>query len=312
MITKTNFTQFLFLPALLALSTQLSAQMSKIPETPQTSQTSLTADQIMDKVDYTVRRAFETQIASTKITTCKYTLVNGAVKCSGEPRVVISENAQKGHEKNGVTTDRQTSMVVRKPVSDKGTGLLIYEYSARGRDNDNWLYLPALGKVNRVIAKDDEGGSVFGSEFSVESTENPEGRKVDEFTYKILEDTQYQGNDVWVIEMTPKPEKASRTKYSRIVSWIDKKTFVALKEDMYRGDILHKQRTQGDIRLIDGIYVSMKVAMNNRTSSRVSKMDKMAMRYNVEVPDEYLSQRVLTDFAFRDRNLERFRVLFKN
>ena len=170
-----RFLQISSLLALLAISTQPSAQ------------TALTAEQIMAKVDFAVRKAFKTQVASVKITTCRYTMAKGAVKCSGKPRVVIADNVKKIRNDGGVYSDRQVS-VVRDPVSDKGTGLLVYEYGERGRDNDNWLYLPALAKVNRVIASDDEGGSVFGSEFSVETTENPEGRKLYEYSYKILAD----------------------------------------------------------------------------------------------------------------------------
>lgn len=295
MKTKQGFFQLFALMSLLAISAQPSAQ------------TTLSADQIMAKVDFATRKAFKTQIASVKITTCRYTMVSGAVKCAGKPRVVIADNAKKVRNEGGVFSDRQLSMV-RDPVSDKGTGLLVYEYGERGRDNDNWLYLPALAKVNRVIANDDEGGSVFGSEFSVETTENPEGRKLHEYTYKILQDTKYQGRDAWMIEILPNAEKARKTKYSKIVAWIDKQSFLALKEDLYRNGVLHKQRTQSDIRRIDGVYISMKVVMNNRTTSRVSQMDKMAVRYNVDVSDEYLTQRALTDFAFRERNLAAFRA----
>lgn len=271
------------------------------------AQSALSAEEIMQKVDFATRKAFKTQIAHVKITTCRYKMVAGAVKCSEKPRSVIAENAKKVKLDGDLYSDRQLS-IVREPASDKGTGLLVYEYGERGRDNDNWLYLPALGKVNRVIANDDEGGSVFGSEFSVETTENPEARKFHEYTYKLLEDTKFQGRNAWMIELTPTAEKARKTKYGKVVVWIDKESFITLKEDLYRGGRIHKQRTQSGIRRVDGIYVSTKVVMNNMSASRVSQMDKMSMRHDVEIDDEYLTQRSLTDFAFRERNLARFRT----
>lgn len=279
-----------------------------VPATQAWAQAALNADQIMAKVDFTMRKSYKTQIANVKITTCKYTQNKGVVSCSEKPRIVVADNAKKVQTTDGLYSTRQLS-IVREPVSDKGTGLLVYEYGEPGHDNDNWLYLPALGKVNRIIANDDEGGSVFGSEFSVESTENPEARKLHEFTYRVQEEAVYQDRPVWIIEIVPTPEKARKTKYNKVVAWIDKEHFIALKEDLYRSGSVHKQRTQSDIRNIDGVYVAMKVVMNNRAASRVSQMDKMAMRHNVELDDDYLTQRALTDFAFRERNLAGFRDL---
>lgn len=264
------------------------------------------ADKIMEKVDYAVRKSYDTQLADVKITTCKYTKADGNVRCSEKPRVVVAENAKKKELVNGLYNYRQMS-IVREPISDKGTALLVYEYGADGKDNDNWLYLPALGKVNRIIANEDEGGSLFGSEFSVETTENPEARKVHEYTYKLLEEASYEGRPAWVIEILPTAEKARKTSYDKVVTWIDKRTYLPVKEDMYRNGKVHKQRTQTNIQEIDGIFMTMRSVMNNLSTSRVSQMDKILMRHNTGIPDEYLTHRALTDFTFRERNLAKFR-----
>ena len=274
---------------------------------PATADAPLTAQAIMEKVDFATRKAFSTQLASVKITTCKYVVTDGNVKCSEKPRIVVAENTKKVDVVDGTYNDRSLS-IVREPVTDKGTGLLVFEYGERGRDNDNWLYLPALAKVNRVIANDDEGGSVFGSEFSVETTENPEARKIYEYDYRLVEESVQQGRPVWVVELTPKAEKAKKTRYEKVVSWVDKETFLVVKEDLYRNGQVHKQRTQSGIRSIDGVYVATKAVMNNLTTSRVSQMDKMAMRHNASVDDEFVTQRALTDFAFRERHLAGFRA----
>jgi hypothetical protein len=291
---KTNL-KFILLACSLSPLTSLSAMAAD------------SADAIMAKVDHATRKSYSTQLASVKITTCKYSLVNGNVKCAEKPRIVVAENTKKGEMVDDKYNDKSL-LIVREPISDKGTSLLVYEYGERGRDNDNWLYLPALGKVNRVIASDDEGGSVFGSEFSVETTENPEARKIYDYTYKLVEETSYQGRPVWVIEMLPAQEKAKKTRYTKVVAWVDKATHLPLKEDLYRSGKLHKQRTQSKIEQIDGVFVVMKVVMNNRSSSRVSQMDYMAMRHNTDIPKDFLSQRGLTDFAFRERTLAQFRT----
>lgn len=265
-----------------------------------------TADQIMVKVDRATRRAYDTQVATVKITTCKYTLKDGAVRCSEKPRIVQAENVKKNNYDNN-QYHVKSLLLVREPASDRGTGLLVYEYPERGRDNDNWLYLPALGKVNRVIANNDEGGSVFGSEFSVETSENPEARKLEDWTYRIVESSTYQNRPVWVIELTPTAEKARKTSYKKVVAWIDKEYYLAVKEDLYRGNKIHKTRTQSDIKKIDGVVVVTKTVVNNRTTSRVSQMDMPAIAHNRAVPEDFVTQRALTDFPYRERNLAVFR-----
>ena len=274
---------------------------------PSLASSAMSADEIMTKVDHVARKSYSTQLADVKITTCKYTQVDGSVRCSEKPRIVVAENAKKIKVVDGAHDDSSVS-IVREPIGDMGTSLLVYEYGQRGRDNDNWLYLPALGKVNRVVANDDEGGSVFGSEFSVETTENPEARKIFEYTYKLVEEASYDGRPVWVIEMLPTEEKARKTSYGKIFAWIDQETFLALKEDLYRNGKLHKQRTQSGIKNFDGVFVATKVVMNNLSTSRISQMEKRSMRHNTEIPDEFFTQRALTDLAYRERNLARFRA----
>jgi len=278
-----------------------------LPSLTTSAENALSVDDIMVKADHATRKAFSTQLSTTRITTCKYRMVEGKVKCSEQPRVVLTENVKKVDIIDGLYNARLLS-IVREPSSDKGSSLLVYEYGEKGRENDNWVYLPALAKVNRVIANEDEGGSVFGSEFSVETTENPDSRKVYEYTYKLLQETTYQNRPVWVVEITPKPERARKTRYQKVVAWIDKQSFLTLKEDMYRNGKVYKQRIQSGLKKIDGVYVVTKVVMNNLGTSRISQMDKTAMRHNVQVDPEFLSQRALTDFAFRERNLEKFRA----
>lgn len=259
--------------------------------------------EIMARVDQANRKAYATQLTATKIVTCRYTVVNGTPTCSEKPRIVVADSAKKtnidGHYSPKVL------LVVREPISDRGTGLLVFEYEESGRDNDNWVYLPALGKIKRVIASDDNGGSVFGSEFSVETMENPPSRKLQEYTYKIVEETTLQGRAVWVIEMLPTPEKARKSSLSKVMAWIDQQTYLALKEDLYRHGKLHKQRIQTDIRQVDGVYMTAKIVMNNLSTSRISQMTYPAVRHNLDIPDEYLGQRALTDFAFRERMLNK-------
>lgn len=261
----------------------------------------------MRKVDAATRLSHSTQLANLGLSTCRYTLHNGSPRCTERPRQVIAENIKKTWSVDG-RHDVKAIMIVREPAADRGTSLLIFEYSEVGRENDNWIYLPALGRVNRIVASDDEGGSVFGTEFSVESIQNPEARKLDEYTYTILREEEYQGRQTWVVEILPTPERARRTSFEKVVSWVDQEHFLVLKEDYHRNGRIEKQRTQSGLEQIDDVMVVTKVVINNLSTSRISQLHKSPIRHNTKVEDEFLSQRALTDFAFRERHLASFRA----
>lgn len=263
-----------------------------------------TVDEIMDKVDYVMKRSFTTQLTKVKLTTCNYRVKKGRMGCIKKPRVVVIENAKK------ITDDdvhARSLAIILEPISDKGIGMLTYEYEQRGRENDNWLYLSALGKANRIVSNSDESGSVFGSEFSIENTENPEARKIYEYDYKLLREEEYQGEAVWVVEMIPTKEKAAKTQYEKLEAWISKKSYYALKENYYRNGKVHKQRLQKGIKKVDGVWIATKVTMKNLSTKRISQMDKTSVAFEKDISNEFLTQRALTDFAFRERNLTKFR-----
>jgi len=260
------------------------------------------AGDIMQKVDDVIWKSYETQAVKMKLSTCRYRVKQENMACTEEPRIVVVENIIK-HPVIGKKEARTMASVI-EPISDKGTALLIYLYDKTSKDNDNWLYLPALGKVKRVIANTDneESGSYFGSEFSLENTENPDARKINEFTYKIVGEENYTGRPVWRIEAIPTPEKARKTKYTKLIFWVDKERYFILKENLYnREGKLHKQRISKEVQRVDNVWIARKVILNNQTNHRVSIMQIMAAAHNMDTPNEFFTQRSLSDFAFRER-----------
>ena len=61
--------------------------------------------------------------------------------------------------------DNQRIMFFLSPADVKDTAFLTYDYDEYEKDDDQWLYLPALRKSKR-IASSDKSGSFMGSDFS--------------------------------------------------------------------------------------------------------------------------------------------------
>ena len=268
------------------------------------------ARDIMMKVDKVSKESFTSSVQKIKLSTCKYIVKQKRMRCTKEPRIKVLETILKD---TGIDNkDSRSVSIILEPIRDKGIGMLTYEYDALGKDNDTWLYLSALGKVKRLISSSedsDESGSFFGTEFSIEDMES---RKIDDYTYKILEQATYAKRPVWIIESIPTPKRARKTRYGKIISWIDKERYIILKENLYnRHGKLYKQLTMRNIERIDNVWIAKKATMNNLYTRRVTNMDLISVAYNMEVPDEFLTQRTLTDFAFRERNLVKLRTYLK-
>ena len=63
--------------------------------------------------------------------------------------------------------EKKTVFFYQSPKNVKGTGFLTYDYPQADRDDDQWLYLPALRKVRRISASD-RGDYFMGTDFSYE------------------------------------------------------------------------------------------------------------------------------------------------
>lgn len=271
----------------------------------------MSAKDIMLKVEAVERNAFDSSIQKIKLATCKYGTKGKRRVCVEKPRVKVIESVQKDTGVN--KRDSQSISIILKPIGEKGVGMLTYDYDHPDKDADNWLYLSALKKVKRMISstEDDESesGSFFGTEFSIEDMES---NKVEEYTYKILEETTYQKRAVWVIESTPTAKKARKSKYSKSILWVDKERFLILKGKMInRRGILYKQITMRKVQKVDGVWIARRVSMNNLISKRITQMKLIDIAFNITVPDRFLTQKTLTDFSYRERELARLRKHLK-
>jgi hypothetical protein len=268
------------------------------------------AKDIMAKYDKVSKEASSSLIQQMKLSTCKYAVRQGKMVPTEKWRTNILEIVSK--DAGADNKDSRSVSMVAEPVRDKGIGMLTYAYDAPGKDDDNWLYLPALGKVKRLVSSsgnNDESGSFFGTEFYVEDVN---ARKVEDYTYKLLEEGTFANRPVWVLQLTPTSERAKKSNYGKVVLWIDKERYLILKQDLYnRNGVLFKQLNTRDIEKINDVWTVKRAEMNNLLTRRVTIMELTAVAYNIDVPGEFLTQRTLTDFAYKERTLVELRSHLK-
>jgi hypothetical protein len=111
------------------------------------------------------------------------------------------------------------------PPDVAGTRFLVIENA--GREDDQFLYLPALKRVRRV-AGSQKNQSFMGSDFSYADLE---GRDVEGASYRRLGDETVAGAPAWVIEAAPR--SGSGSPYGKVVMRVRKSDFLTLRADYH-------------------------------------------------------------------------------
>ncbi|MBF0429707.1 MAG: outer membrane lipoprotein-sorting protein [Fibrobacteria bacterium] len=178
------------------------------------------------------------------------------------------------------------------PADVKGTGLLTYDY--KEKDDDMWLFMPALRKTRRIVSSE-KAKSFMGSEFSYADMNPP---VLDEFTYKILSEEKCGEADCWKIEIVPKDDDiAEENGFSKRITSIDKSNYVVKQTIYYDLDgELHKELTVNAVKELDaekGKFRPTDLVMINKQNGRKSLLVIEKMVLNPKVKDEYFTTRYL-------------------
>jgi Outer membrane lipoprotein-sorting protein len=267
------------------------------------------AREIMERVDLLQRKAADKSLSVSRLSSCPFAIKDKKVLCTQDRRVKVLESVsiQLGNDKK----DSQGVSIVLAPAKEKGIGMLTYSYDDE-RDTESWLYLSALGKVKRMVSGSDENQepvAFFGSEFT---TEDMESGKTNEYDYQILQEGKYGNTEVWVIEAIPKPVRLRKTNYSKLRIWVDKSKHAPLKLHGYdkRGK-LYKRTVFKGYRQINDLWTAKEVTVFNLRSKRLSTLTTEKQAFNVDIDPEFLTQRSLTDFAFREQKLSALRTFLQ-
>jgi hypothetical protein len=102
--------------------------------------------------------------------------------------------------------DTYRLMFFLHPPDIKDTAFLTYDYDDSTRDDDQWLYLPALRKTKR-IATSDKSGSFMGSDLTYADMTSRDLEDYDFSFYEKGKESQVRGKKVWVIWSIPRSKE---------------------------------------------------------------------------------------------------------
>ena len=176
--------------------------------------------------------------------------------------------------------DKKSIMFFQSPADVKGTGFLTWEYDNPDKDDDRWLYLPAMKKTRRISGTSAKKDYFMGTDFTYDDMGN---RNVDEDTHKLLKEKKLDCYDCWVIESKPKDTKDM---YSKKVSWIRKDCLVGSKVVFYdkMGNLL-KTLTISNIIKIDGFWTAQKMHIINHQTNHQTILFISEVKYNIKIDE---------------------------
>lgn len=134
------------------------------------------------------------------------------------------------------------------PADVAGTGFLTIEN--RDRDDDAWLYLPALRRTRRIAGTQKQDRFV-GTDFTFEDLD-PE--VLADHDYLLLREEVADGAPSWVVEATPVDEaRAGASGYGRRELWITKDHAVLVRAKLYdRSGTFVRRLSASDVREVPG------------------------------------------------------------
>lgn len=202
------------------------------------------------------------------------TLINkrGAVR----ERKLISYSIDVGKEKK----DRKSIMFFQYPGDVKGTGFLTWDYDELNKDDDKWLYLPAIKKTRRISGSSAKQDYFMGSDFTYDDMGS---RNVDEDTHTLLGEETVDGQKCWKLESLPKDK---RDIYSRKTALIRQDCLIPVRVEYYdKMGKLHRRLEMSDIAKIEGFWVARKMHMTNVQTEHQTVLEIKNPTYNIPMEE---------------------------
>jgi hypothetical protein len=183
--------------------------------------------------------------------------------------------------------DTYSILFFMEPADVRNTAFLTYDYMDSSKEDDQWLYLPALNRVRR-IAKADKSGSFMGSDFTYGDMTRSD---LDKFKYRLLREIEIEGRKHWLIETMPMDDEVVKEYGYTLVQAavrqddliITRARFELDKAGTARYFVVHKTEV---IQGIPTVLESSMTTKKNDTTQHQTVLRLTSIEYDQELPDD--------------------------
>ncbi|NCQ11097.1 MAG: outer membrane lipoprotein-sorting protein [Bacteroidetes bacterium] len=179
-------------------------------------------------------------------------------------------------------------MFFQSPADVKNTSFMSWSYDDEGKDDDQWIYLPALKKTKR-ISSDSKSDYFMGSDFTYDDLGD---RKPNQDVHKIIRQEKLNDEQCYVIESSPIDKDYM---YSKTITWIIKDKWIGLKKEFYDEDKeLLKELTVEKYEDINGFLIITHSEMKNKQKDHKTIMELKNVQINSGIEDGKFTERIMT------------------
>jgi hypothetical protein len=170
----------------------------------------------------------------------------------------------------------------REPADVRNMVYMVWKHP--GKDDDRWLYLPALDLVRRIAASD-KRSSFVGSDFLYEDIS---GRALSLDNHELISEDENQ----YIIRNTPKNPNLVEFSYYDI--YINKDNFVPMKAEYYNQtkELFRKIEVE-EVKEIEGFTTIVKQKALNLAAGSETIVEFNQVDYNLGLTEDIFTERYL-------------------
>lgn len=194
----------------------------------------------------------------------------------------LDESGSDALENHAYLGGQKFYVYFHRPADVNKMAFLVWKHL--DRDDDRWLYLPALDLVKRIAATD-KRTSFVGSDFFYEDVS---GRSLDEDNHELVETTK----NYYVIKNTPKDPAAVEFAYYKM--FIHKTSFIPVQVEYYdKAGTKYRVARALEVKTIQGFPTVTKARMENLRTGSATVMAYTKVEYNIGLDDSLFTERFL-------------------
>jgi hypothetical protein len=177
------------------------------------------------------------------------------------------------------------------PEELRGASVLLLE--RKGGSRDMFMYLPELRSVKRITSRM-VTGSMFGTDFSYEDFDMIEDYAA-KAQSKRVEDAVIDGQPAWVLES--RPSAGEMGGYTRILEFIDPKTCVRIKTELYEANDRLRKVASSDrktLKEVSGLWYAPRLTLRDMVKETETELAIDDIKVGVDIPAKLFSEANLT------------------
>jgi len=190
--------------------------------------------------------------------------------------------------------EKRTAIFYLAPQNIRDTAFLTYDYPDSNRDDDQWLYLPAMRKVRRISASD-RGDYFLGTDLTYEDIKLETRVGTEDYVRKTIGEDEVDGHRCYLVESTPIDDETARELgYGKVQQCVDSEIWMVRRSEMWDVNMNPLKTVHvSDIRQVQGIWTQHRIEVENHKTGHRTVFTFSDVDYQAGVSDELFTQNAL-------------------